>query len=154
MSTTASQEELDDLIRQMMEAYATDAVDAARANYGIELNYSPDSVKTVEELLGKIYPHVRRGRFRKFFRIGLSEADVDTICKMFGGYIGEVVRRQRGGVWQIIQNPLGDENVIALVNGDDKIFPPAKVFKRLMNGEEDDVWFYFQVVTDGLARVG
>lgn len=154
MSTPASPEEVADLVRQMMEAYATDAVDAARANYRIELDYSPESIKTIEELLGKIYPQVRRGWFRKLFRIGLSEADTDTICKMFGGYIGEVVRRKRGGVWQIIQNPLGDENVIALVNGDDKIFPPSKVFKRLMNGEEDDVWFYFQVVTDGLEPVG
>lgn len=154
MSAPASPEEVSELVRQMMEAYATDAVDATRANYGIELDYSPESVKTVEELLAKISPQLRRSWFRRLFRIGLSEAAVDTICKMFGGYIGEVVRRKRGGVWQIVQNPIGDENVIALVNGDDKIFPPSKVFKRLVNGDEDDVWFYFQVVTDGLEPVG
>jgi hypothetical protein len=154
MSTPASPEEVAELVRKMMEAYATDAVDATRANFGIELDYSPESVKTVEELLGRISPQLRRGWLRRFFRIGLSETEVDTICKMFGGYIGEVVRRKRGGVWQIVQNPLGDENVIALVNGDDKIFPPSKVFKRLVNGEEDDVWFYFQVVTDVLEPVG
>jgi len=49
----------------MVEAYAKDSVDAARTNYRIELDYSPESVKTVEELLGKICPQVRRGWFRK-----------------------------------------------------------------------------------------
>jgi len=150
----ASPEEIAHLVRQMMEAYAKDAVDAARANYNVELDYSPESIKIVEEVLGKVYPSVRRSWLHRLFRIGLGETDVDTICKMFGGYIGEVVRRKRGGAWQIIQNPVGDENVIALVNGDDKIFPPSKVFKRLMNGEEDNVWFYFQVVTDALTPVG
>ncbi|HYO78577.1 MAG TPA: hypothetical protein VE010_19110 [Thermoanaerobaculia bacterium] len=146
--------EIDILVGQMMEAYASDAVDAARANFNIELDYSPASVKAVEELLGRVYPAVRRGWFRRFFRIGLSDGELETICKMFGGYIGEVVRRQKGGTWQLVQDPIGTENVIALVNGEGRIFPPSKVYKRLVNGAEDDVWFYFQVVTDLAERVG
>jgi hypothetical protein len=151
MTTPPPPDDFAQLVRQMMEAYAADAVNLTRANFGIELDYSPGSVKAVEDLLDRIYPSVRRGWLRKLFRVGLSETEVDRICKMFGGYIGEVVRRKRGGEWQIIQNPLGDENVIALVRGDDTIFPPSKVFKRLTNGKEDDVWFYFLVVTDGIT---
>ena len=144
----ARPEEVADLVRQMMEAYASDAVNAARNNFNIELDYSPESIKTIEDLLGRLYPAVRRGWFRRLLRLGLSDEQVDMICKMFGGYIGEVVRRQKGGEWAIITNPLGTENVIALVNGEEKIFPPSKVYKRLVNGEEDNVWHYFQVVTE------
>jgi hypothetical protein len=38
----------------MMEGYAEDAVNAARANYGVELDYSPESIPFVEEVLEKV----------------------------------------------------------------------------------------------------
>lgn len=147
----APPEQVADLVRQMMEAYASDAVKAARNNFNVELDYSPESIKTLEDLLGRLYPAVRRGWFRQLFRIGMSDEQLDTICKMFGGYIGEVVRRRK---WAIVKNPLGTEKVIALVNGEEKIFPPSKVYKRLVNGEEDNVWHYFQVVTELIEPAG
>jgi Domain of unknown function (DUF3806) len=141
-------EEVADLVRRMMEAYAEDAVNAARTGFNTELDYSPESIKAVEELLGRLYPAVRRGWFRKLFRIGISDEQLDTLCKMFGAYIGEVVRRQQGGAWEVVQNDLGMESVIALVHGEEKIFPPSKVYKRLVNGDEDNVWHYYQVVME------
>lgn len=145
---TIPSSEADDLKQQMMTAYPQDAVDAARSGFGIDLDFSPPSVERVEKILAQIYPSIRRGWIRRLLHIGISDDQLDTICKMFGGYVGEVVRRYRGGRWAIIESPTGQGNVIALVNGDDKIFPPAKVFKRLAEGESDNVWFYFQVVTE------
>ena len=145
---TSRSPEVDDLVQQMMAAYAQDAVDAARTGFGIDLDFSPPSVERVEQILVQIYPSIRRGWIRRLLHIGISDDQLDTLCKMFGGYVGEVVRRHQGGRWAIIENPAGQGNVIALVNGDDKIFPPAKVFKRLVEGESDNVWFYFQVVTE------
>jgi hypothetical protein len=143
----ASSEDVHDLVQQMMAAYAQDAIEAARANYQIDLDFSDESVKQVEEVLARVYSAVRRGWFRNLFRTGLNADQLDTICKMFGGYIGEVIRRKHGGFWSVIDSPTGEGKVICLERGDDKIFPPARVYKRLTNGAEDDVWFYFQVVT-------
>ena len=49
-----AREEAVDLVRQMMEAYANDAVSVARTGFNTELDYSPESIKTVEELLGRL----------------------------------------------------------------------------------------------------
>lgn len=115
---TSLSPEVDDLVQQMMAAYAQDAVS------------------------------IRRGWIRRLLRLGVSDDQLDTICRVFGGYVGEVIRRYRGGRWAIIDSPTGEGNVIALVNGDDKIFPPAKIFTRLVEGESDNVWYYFQVITE------
>jgi hypothetical protein len=136
----------DDLVQRMMESYAQSAVEAARSGFGVELDYSPASVERLEEILAQIQFSARRGWLRRLLRLGLSDEQLDALCKMFGGYLGEVIRRQHGGIWAIVESPAGD-NVIALQNGDNRIFPPAKVYKRLTQGEGDDVRLYFQVVT-------
>jgi hypothetical protein len=138
-----------DLMQQMMAAYADDAVNAARQMFSVELNYTPDSVQQVEFMLGELSRSVRRNWLQRLFRLGMTEDQTDTIAKMFGGYIGEIMRKDKGGTWQIIDSPTGEGNVIALVNGEDKIFPPAKAYKRLVNGKEHDVWLYFQVLMSG-----
>lgn len=67
---------------------------------------------------------------------------------MYGGYVGEVFRRQRGGTWQYDREILPGHLVIALTNGESRIFPPSKIRKRLDNGPEDDVRSYFRVLMD------
>lgn len=44
------------------------------------------------------------------------------------------------------------ETVISLRKGEQRIFPPAKVQKRLVNGSEDNVWFYYQVLMKDLWK--
>jgi hypothetical protein len=117
-------------VADMMAAYAQDAVDHAKASAGVTLDYSPDSVRHVEDVLEKAYE------------------DVATLCKMYGGYIGEVVRRAGGGEWVIDTQIAPGQEVLSLRKGDAAVFPPAKVHKRLTNGAEDNVWFYFQVLMD------
>ncbi|HEX7828260.1 MAG TPA: hypothetical protein VF787_01330 [Thermoanaerobaculia bacterium] len=138
-----------DLIQQMMAAYADDAVSFARQVFSIELNSSPDSIQQVEFILDKLSRSVRRTWLKRLLRLGMSEEQTDTVAKMFGGYIGEIIRKDKGGIWQIIASPTGEGDVVALVNGEDKIFPPAKAYKRLVNGDEDNVWFYYQVLMSG-----
>lgn len=38
--------------------------------------------------------------------------------------------------------------MLCLRKGDTKIWPPAKVGKRLTNGPEDNVWMYSQVILE------
>lgn len=54
-----------------------------------------------------------------------------------GAYLGETLRRNYGGEWAV-------ENEITVLNiSGFKIFPSSKVYKRLTNGPEDNVAFYY-----------
>jgi len=132
-------------VADMMAAYAQDAVDHAKTAAGVTLDYSPDSIKHVEGVLETLYAATPRGLSR-IFRRGPTQEDVATMAKMYGGYIGEVVRRTAGGEWVLDTEIAAGETVISLRKGEQRIFPPAKVHKRLANGSEDNVWFYYQVL--------
>jgi hypothetical protein len=129
----------------MMAAYAQDAVDHARQNFQTELDFSIESVRTVESILRQMYDAIPRGA-RRIFRRGPSEETLASLATMYGGYIGEVMRRRRGGEWVFDLEVMPGQPVICLRREDDRVFPPARVYKRLTNGPEDDVWFYFQAV--------
>jgi len=133
-------------VGEMMTAYAQDAVHHAKASSDASLDYSPESIPHVEEVLEKLYAAMPRGLFARVFGRGPSANDVATMCKMYGGYIGEVVRRAGGGEWIFDTEIAPGERTICLRKGESRVFPPAKVHKRLTNGSEDNVWFYFQVL--------
>jgi hypothetical protein len=86
----------------------------------------------------------------RFIRRAPSAETIETLCKMYGGYIGEIYRRTAGGTWELREDIPGSEGPVLTVSsaGGSAIFPPAKGWKRIHNGTEDDVWFYFQVVTN------
>jgi hypothetical protein len=135
-------------IGDMMAAYASDAVDHARSKFGIALDYSPQSIEQVEQVLSRLYAKTPRGIW-KFLKKGPSEEVVDTLCKMYGGYIGEVFRRVHGGHWEIRRDLVWTTAaVIALSrSGGMTFFPPSKVYKRLTDGDGDNVWTYYRVLS-------
>lgn len=126
----------------MMAAYAEDAVDHARVNFSVALDYSPESVREVERILEQLRVAMR-GFIVRLFRLGPSDDDVRKMSMMYGGYVGEVFKRVRGGDWTI-----HSEHGLALVRGEEVIFPHERVHKRLVNGAEDDVWSYFQIIAN------
>ena len=130
-------------INEMMAAYAEDTVDFARNNFGISLDYSNDSVRLVEAMAETLVQARPKSFVSKLFRKRPTDEETQTVCKMLGGYIGEVYRRAKGGDWGI-----NDEfQALGVQQGDNWIFPPAKVYKRLTNGSEDNLWSYFSVLT-------
>lgn len=126
----------------MMSAYSEDAVDFARQNFGVALDFSYASIEQVEAIADRLYRTIPHSFMAKLFRKVPSEADLDQICKMLGGYIGEVFRRAKGGDWAI--NP--EFNVIGVQRDEAWIFPSSKVHQRLSNGAEDNLWMFFRVM--------
>lgn len=137
----------DPTIADMMKAYAEDAVDHANQKFGIKLDYSAESIRQVEEILDRLHRAIPRGLLR-IVRRRPSDEILDTMCKMYGGYIGEVFRRSFGGTWELPTDTMGAGTVITFNTTDgSRFFPPSKVWKRLNDGEGDSVWFYFQVLS-------
>ena len=133
-------------INDMMAAYAQDAVDHAKENFQLDLDFSTESVREVEETLASMFSAIPKGLLARIFGRAPSDEVIWSFAKMYGGYIGEVLRRAGGGEWFI------DEDVapgmLGLRKADHRIWPPAKVGKRLTNGPEDNVWHYFIVVSE------
>ncbi len=77
---------------------------------------------------------------------GINPSRIDVMAKMFGGYIGETVRIKWGGEWHINTEITPGNGIYALSVSGKEIFPCVKVWKRLINGSEDDIWFYYQAL--------
>ncbi len=124
----------DDGIRQIAEAYALDAVDAAKANFGIDLDWSIESIRDVETMFGQLHDHLDEKP---------SDDALDMFAKAFGSYVGEVIRRKHGGEWGMLA--LQDEEFPGLSLG---IWPWSRAYKRIVNGPEDNIWHYYVLLFD------
>ncbi|HEY7119027.1 MAG TPA: hypothetical protein VH475_20725 [Tepidisphaeraceae bacterium] len=129
---------------EFMPEMADRAVQYASA-HGKALDYSPGSVEAVESLLGEL--HELRSRQQ------LSDQDVNVQALHFGAYIGEVLRREYGGSWATDHAVAGPKS-FPIHWKDSESFPIGWCGKRILNGDEDNVWFKFQVVTSDEYRRG
>jgi hypothetical protein len=130
-----------------MELMAKRAIEHAHRNHNIQLDRSEVSVQQVENILTEFEKCIPRGLIGKLFKKAPSETEVNRICEIYGGYIGEIFRANLGGEWVHEANQFtSGEKVYFLKIGEMTICPWAKVCKRVENGKEDDVWFYYQAL--------
>ncbi|NOV01191.1 hypothetical protein GC097_14330 [Paenibacillus sp. LMG 31457] len=128
-------------VNDMMIAYSEDAIELA-SKMGLKLDYSEESLETVNEILERYHQGIPKG-IKKLFSKGPSEEQILQMSKVWGGYLGEVIRRNLGGDWEMSKN---FNNAISLVVSSTEVYPPAKVNKRILNGKEDDISFYYKVL--------
>ncbi len=108
-----------------------EAVSIAKESYGITLDYSPASVEKVEAILGQLHAEYQKRQTTEGQR-GLALA--------FGVYIGEVVKRETGGGRWERDHPVMGEGTMPLYWKGGASFPVVWCLKRLVNGDEDNVW--------------
>jgi hypothetical protein len=139
-------------IAQMMQAYAEQAVSAAR-EMNITLDYGEDSVHQLERILSQLYEE------RPVFlgKAAPGEEDpaqqqIDSMSRIWGGYFGEVIRRCWGGEWTLETYPGTVAPVVTLEVDGAKIFPAMKVYWRLTNGTNDDVAKFYEMVKDKIRK--
>lgn len=133
-----------------MEAYSQDAVEYAK-RLKKDLDYSEESINEVEEICSLLHKAIPKNFLGKLFKKSPSEETILQMAKMLGGYIGEVIRKHYGGNW-VIEDLMNEGNVLFLNTGDMKTFPVSKVYKRLKNGPEDNVFYYYYAMTKDLQK--
>jgi hypothetical protein len=138
-------------ITNVMEAYAQDAVDMAREQFQLELDYSEGSLELVEKILSELHDTLPKGKSSKSSKSKPSEDQIWRMAKIWGGYVGEVMRRWWGGNWTMGGARFSNE-VISLETHDTVIFPPTKVYKRIVNGPEDNVWDYYRLLKQEIEQ--
>ncbi|HET6208410.1 MAG TPA: hypothetical protein VFD98_16455 [Terracidiphilus sp.] len=122
----------------MMEGYAQAAVDLARKEFKQELDFSADSVDTLDDILVVVSES--------------PEKDIDFEVRLWGSYLGEVLRRRYVGGWEMTQYPGGTVAVPAVDVRGSRLFPLMKVYRRLTAGEEEDLRSFYTMVTERLGK--
>jgi len=84
----------DEKVQKIAEGYALDAVDFARDNFGLRLDWSDGSVQHIETILTRFHNEIARAK--------PSEDEILQFSKMFGSYVGEVFRRNHGARWGMV----------------------------------------------------
>lgn len=135
-------------LETMMEGYARAAAGRAASQFQRRLDFSGESVDGLDEIL------VMVGEGPEF--------DLDFEVRLWGSYLGEVVRRRYAGRWEMTTYPgelpngagksSGPVAVPAVEVRGSRMFPLLKVFRRLTIGDEDDLRSFFTKVTDRLGK--
>lgn len=122
----------------MMEGYAQAAVDSARKDFRHMLDFSAESVDALDEIL---------------VMVGESpDRDLDFEVRLWGSYLGELIRRRYAGSWEMTQYPGGTVAVPAVNVRGSRLFPLMKVYRRLTAGEEEDLRSFYNMVTERLGK--
>jgi hypothetical protein len=122
----------------MMEGYAQAAVELARKEFKKDLDFSADSVDALDDILVVVSES--------------PEKDLDFEVRLWGSYLGEVLRRRYIGGWEMTQYPGGTVAVPAVDVRGSRLFPLMKVYRRLTVGEEEDLRSFYTMVTERLGK--
>lgn len=126
-------------VGESMAKFAKHAVNFAKQGFKIKLDFSDNSIKDLEKILEVFYNGFTPERKP-------TEDELQNAAVIWGAYLGETLRRNYGGEWAV-------ENEISVLNiSGFKIFPSSKVYKRLTNGPEDNVAFYYDTFKAELAK--
>jgi hypothetical protein len=125
-------------LEAMMEAYAQAAAVQARAEFKQRLDFTSDSVDVLDDVL---------------VMVGESpERDLDFEVRLWGSYLGEVLRRRYAGNWEMTPYPGSLIAVPAVEIRGSRIFPLMKVHRRLTMGEEEDLHTFSSKIIERLGK--
>ncbi len=108
-----------------MQRQAEGCVEGARQFWGERLDFSPKSLAVVDRLI------------RTGFRAQEDRETIHTAIQAFGAYVGEVVRRVLGGVWQD-EEMKGQPVLLNVGKGSLRVEPVRAVSKRFEHRHEGE----------------
>lgn len=126
-------------IPENAEAYAELAVSAARNIDKVDLDYSPESLRIVDRILGR------------FHRDRVPPDKIGATLFAFGCYVGEVFVRHFGGEWRNEEETemrgLAGSFIVLQLPNQTVCNPIGKVFKRVQDGEAESLPYFYHVFT-------
>jgi hypothetical protein len=129
---------LADDIDALMAAHADDAVRRAEAEFGTHLDYTPASDQQVEAILADLHDRHKHQP--------LGERELGREARLWGAYLGAVSKRLRPCTWRKDSAAAGEGSLPLVFGERDETFPCAWTYKRIKNGEEDNVTVKFQLL--------
>lgn len=117
----------------------------ASEHFGTRLDYSVDSVRAVERILGAFHDDYRKTR---------SEDGLHGIALEFAAYIVSIIQRHFGPAQWERDCPSFGQDAFPLHWRGSSIYPYAWCMKRIYDGPGDDVWFKFHTIVLEAERKG
>jgi hypothetical protein len=111
------------------------ALRVAKENFGTTLNFSHESIRDVERILGELHKEYIRTK---------REEGVRGLAAEFGAYIITVIEKNsENGVWKPDHPSIGPGS-LPFHWRDSTIFPVAWCLKRIVDGDSDNVWVKYE----------
>jgi hypothetical protein len=132
----ANEEELPD---EVMQKSAQEVVGFAKSTFKVKLDFSEKSIKDVEKILATLYESITPEHKP-------TCEQLQSAAMLWGSYIGEVIRRNYGGEWKRTSAGI----IFKIDNAE--LYPMDKVYKRLTNGLEDNIEFYYETFKEQVLK--
>lgn len=117
------------------------AVKTGKLTFGEALDFSSESLEGVERIMNKLHKQAKEAPADQ----KLTEAQIIELSKLWGIYVGEVIRRYYGGQWAMV------DGVPDLALGGKQSSPLAKVRKRIVDGPMENLKYFFQSIMKQLS---
>ena len=118
------------------------AVKTAKLEWKESLDFSEDSLDAIERIMSKLHARSKQAAPEG----GFTEEQITQASKMWGAYVGEVIRRRYGGQWSTAA-----DGVLQLALSGYTAQPIVKVRSRIVNGPADNIRFYFAAIAKALS---
>jgi hypothetical protein len=122
----------------MMEGYARAAAELGESEFHQRLDFTSESIDALDEILVQVAES--------------PELELEFEVRLWGSYLGEVLRRRYAGIWEMTQYPGGMVAVPAIEVRASRLFPLMKVYRRLTAGDEEDLRSFYAMVTERLGK--
>jgi hypothetical protein len=118
---------------EFIQSLSSEAVKDADANHQIKLDYSVDSIKKTDQILGKLH---------ESYETSQSSIALTGLSAEYGAYVGEVIRKTEPGAhWE--RERVSDEKMYSLKWNKVDVYPMNWCEKRIVDGDDDDVWMKY-----------
>lgn len=136
-------------VQEQMSNLAKTAVRYAQS-FNEELDYSKESIKAVEKILDYYSKDLQNCAADE----KPTEKQIWSMALIWGAYIGEVMRRELEPDYVWTDEESFEERTphILTVGKNERTFPINKVYKRLINGPEDNVVSFVDVIIEVLKK--
>jgi hypothetical protein len=125
-------------------SYASDqAVADAQKFDGITLDYSIDSIKNVDAVLGQVHDSYVKNP---------DSVQVEGVAAEYGAYVGEVIRRHEPGTYWTKDSKTMGQKIYPLHRGSSETYPIAWCAHKVINGDEDNIWTKYTVLRDDVLK--
>jgi len=129
-------------VNAQMQQLAEEAVKAAAERFGQSLDYTENSLASFETLLQQAYElYSSKGSGKD-----IPEETIQITARVWGSYLGELMRRKWGGEW-VVNGP----DVNLTISGK-SCSPIQQIFKRITIGQLYDIKEFFANFASDMAE--
>jgi hypothetical protein len=125
-------------VSSIMQGLAVNAITVAKDKFNVSLDYSENSLQQLEVLLQQAHEDYKQAASS----VNFPSSPIENTVRVWGGYLGEVIRRSLGGEWIIYQKD------VFLQLDTQRLDTLGQVRSRIMTGAQYNVQDYFKKLSN------